>query len=41
VRNSAVSLVYPLAVNNLVTAALNMAAELGEPLVTADVVRAL
>lgn len=41
VRNSAVSLVYPLAVNNLVTAALNMAAELSEPLITADVVRAL
>lgn len=41
VRNSAVSLVYPLAVNNLVTAAINMAAELNEPLVTSEVVRAL
>jgi type II secretory pathway predicted ATPase ExeA len=41
VRNSAVSLVYPLAVNNLVTAALNKAVELGEPMVSADVVRAL
>jgi type II secretory pathway predicted ATPase ExeA len=41
VRNSAVSLVYPLAVNNLVTAALNTAAELGVPVVTADVVQAV
>lgn len=41
VRNSAVSMVYPLAVNNLVTAALNTAAELGVPLVTADVVQAI
>lgn len=35
------SLLYPLAVNNLVTAALNTAAELGAPLVTRDVVRAI
>lgn len=41
VRNSAVSLCYPLAVNNLVTAALNTAAQLGVPLVTADVVQAV
>lgn len=36
-----ISLLYPLAVNNLVTAALNMAAQLGAPAVTRDVVRAL
>lgn len=35
------SLVYPLAVNNLMTAALNMAAELGVPFVTRDVVRSV
>jgi len=35
------SLLYPLAVNNLVTAALNTAAELGVPMVTRDVVRAV
>jgi type II secretory pathway predicted ATPase ExeA len=40
-RNSAVSLVYPLAVNNLATAAMNLAAQLNEPLITADVVHAL
>jgi type II secretory pathway predicted ATPase ExeA len=33
------SLLYPLAIGNLVMAALNLAAELGEPLVTGDVVR--
>lgn len=33
------SLAYPLAVGNTVTAALNMAAELGVPKVTADVIR--
>jgi type II secretory pathway predicted ATPase ExeA len=37
----AVSLLYPLAVNNLATAALNVAAELGAPKVTSDVVRAV
>ena len=37
----AVSLLYPLAVNNLLTAALNTAADLGAPLVTRDVVRAV
>jgi type II secretory pathway predicted ATPase ExeA len=35
----AVSLLYPLAVNNLMTAALNMAAELGAPVVDRNVVR--
>jgi len=33
------SLLYPLAVNNLCTACLNEAAELGAPKVTADIVR--
>ncbi len=41
VRNVAVSLLYPLAVNNTVTACLNTAAELGAPIVTRDVVRAV
>ncbi len=40
VRNSAVSMVYPLAVNNLVVACLNEAAAIGAPLVTRDVVEA-
>ncbi len=40
VRNSAVSMVYPLAVNNLVTACLNLAAKVPVPLVTAEVVEA-
>lgn len=40
VRNSAVSMVYPLAVNNLVTACLNEAAALGLQLITRDVVEA-
>jgi type II secretory pathway predicted ATPase ExeA len=35
-----VSLVYPLAVNNLITACLNRAAELGVPVVNKDIVRA-
>lgn len=35
------SQLYPLAVNNLLTAAMNMAAELGAPVVTRDVVRAV
>ena len=33
------SLLYPLAVGNLLTAAMNLATELGAPLVTADVVK--
>ena len=37
----ATSLLYPLCVNNLVTAALNQAAELGVPVVDRNVVRAL
>lgn len=35
----AVSLLYPLAVQNLLTASMNLAAELGAPKVTADVVK--
>lgn len=35
------SLVYPLAVNNMITAALNVAADLGVPVVTRDVVRSV
>lgn len=35
------SLLYPLAVNNMMTAAMNAAAELGAPKINADVVRAL
>jgi type II secretory pathway predicted ATPase ExeA len=41
VRNASVSLLYPLAVNNTVTAALNLAAALGVPTVTRDVVRGI
>lgn len=40
-QRKATSLLYPLAVNNLMTAALNEAAEIGAPLVTRDVVRAV
>lgn len=40
-KTRATSLLYPLAVNNLFTAALNTAAELGAPIVTRDVVRAV
>lgn len=40
-RSRTVSLCYPLAVNNLLTAALNTAAELGAPIVNRDVVRAV
>ena len=36
-----VSLVYPLAVHNVMTAALNEAAALGAPVVDADIVKAL
>ena len=35
----AVSLTYPLAVANLLTAAMNLAAELGAPIVNADVIK--
>lgn len=38
-RNQTVSMCYPLVVNNLVTRALNHAAEVGAPKVTADIVR--
>lgn len=38
VSGSAVSMCYPLAVNNMVTKALNAAADLGEPRVTKDVI---
>jgi type II secretory pathway predicted ATPase ExeA len=38
-REEAVSLLYPLAIGNLVIAAMNLAANLGVPVVTADVVR--
>lgn len=41
VRNTPVSLLYPLAVNNTVTACLNKAASIGAPLVTRDVVLAI
>lgn len=37
-RGAAVSMCYPLAVNNLLTKAMNRAAELGAPIVNADVV---
>lgn len=40
-RMGTVSLLYPLAVNNLMTACLNTAAELGVPLINRDVVRAV
>lgn len=40
-QRRATSLLYPLAVNNMMTAALNMAAEIGAPLVNRDVVRAV
>ncbi len=36
-----VSLVYPLAVGNMLTASMNMAADLGSPLVTADVIKSV
>jgi type II secretory pathway predicted ATPase ExeA len=38
-RPETVSLLYPLAVGNLLTACMNLAAELGVPAVTADVVK--
>ncbi|MFJ4141447.1 ExeA family protein [Pseudomonas sp. NPDC089734] len=38
-RDESVSLLYPLAIGNLVIASLNLAAELGVPVVNADVVK--
>ncbi|WP_211167039.1 ExeA family protein [Aromatoleum evansii] len=38
-RNATVSMTYPLVVNNLVTKAMNLAAELGAAKVTADIVK--
>ncbi|EHU9006418.1 hypothetical protein KZT42_004733, partial [Salmonella enterica subsp. enterica serovar Montevideo] len=38
-RKNRVSLLYPLAVSNLVIAAMNLAAEIGVPQVNADVVK--
>ncbi|MFZ5659165.1 MAG: ExeA family protein [Pseudomonadota bacterium] len=38
-RKDRLSLLYPLAVNNVVTAAMNLAAEIGAPRVSADVIR--
>ncbi|WJV52776.1 AAA family ATPase [Prodigiosinella aquatilis] len=38
-RKGVVSLLYPLAVSNLVIAAMNLAAEIGVPMVNADVVK--
>ncbi len=38
-RRDTVSLLYPLAVGNLLTASMNLAAEIGAPTVSADVVR--
>ncbi|WP_174866819.1 ExeA family protein [Pectobacterium polaris] len=38
-RKSIVSLLYPLAVSNLMIAAMNLAAEIGVPVVNADVIR--
>lgn len=38
-EGQAVSLLYPLAVQNLLTACMNLAADIGAPKVTADVVR--
>lgn len=37
----AISLLYPLAVGNQLTAALNMAADIGAPVVSADVIKAV
>lgn len=38
-RPETLSLLYPLAVGNLLTAAMNLAADLGVPMVTADVIK--
>jgi type II secretory pathway predicted ATPase ExeA len=40
-RQCEVSLLYPLAVGNQLIAALNLAADLGAPVVTADIIRSL
>ena len=40
-RPETISLLYPLAIGNLLTAAMNLAADIGVPTVTADVVRGL
>lgn len=40
-NTGAVSMCYPLAVNNMMTRALNMAAEIGAPLVTRDVITSI
>lgn len=40
-KSAVISLLYPLAVNNLVTAALNLAADLGAPVISRDVVKAV
>lgn len=39
-KKVAVSLAYPLAINNMMTAAMNLAAEIGLPVVTAELMRA-
>ncbi|WP_025132170.1 ExeA family protein [Pseudomonas sp. PH1b] len=38
-RDAVVSSLYPLAIGNLMTAAMNLAADLGAPMVTADIVK--
>ncbi|MBK3440771.1 ExeA family protein [Pseudomonas lactis] len=38
-RDESISLLYPLAIGNLVIAAMNLAAELGVPVVNADIVK--
>lgn len=38
-RDETVSMLYPLAIGNLVVAAMNLAAQLGVPMITADVVK--
>lgn len=38
---NSISLLYPLAVGNQITAAMNLAAELGAPLITADIIKAV
>lgn len=38
-RDKQISLLYPLAIGNLVIAAMNLASELGAPVITADVVK--
>ena len=38
-RRDSISLLYPLAVNNLLTATMNFAATLGAPKISADLVR--